>query len=208
MSLPRPIEPLEIAPLTPDRWPDFERLFGLYGASSGCWCMYWRYPAGGGYTAGKGEPNKLALHAIVESGHVPGLLAYVHGIPAAWVAVSPRSEYPRLENSKWLYPVDGKPVWSIPCFFIHRGFRRQHLLAPMIHAAIEFARANGAVMVEAYPVDTQLPNASSNRFTGLLDVFKECGFEEVARRGDRPIVRKALQPVQPGGGVEPNIKED
>jgi hypothetical protein len=78
----------------------------------------------------------------------------------------------------------------------------------MIHAAIEFARANGAVMVEAYPVDTQLPNASSNRFTGLLDVFKECGFEEVARRGDRPIVRKALQPVQPGGGVEPNIKED
>ena len=29
----------EFAALTPERWPDFERLFGRGGAYGGCWCM-------------------------------------------------------------------------------------------------------------------------------------------------------------------------
>jgi hypothetical protein len=33
---------LEVHPLTPERWADFERLFGPRGAYGGCWCMYWR----------------------------------------------------------------------------------------------------------------------------------------------------------------------
>src|SRR6266700_1605958 len=33
---------LDVFPLTPDRWPAFEDLFGRVGASNGCWCMYWR----------------------------------------------------------------------------------------------------------------------------------------------------------------------
>ena len=94
MPLVQPGDLLQFASLTPDRWSDFERLFGPHGAWSGCWCMYWRYPNGGGYTAAKGEPNWWAMHALVESGKVPGLLAYVKGLAAAWVAVAPRSEYP------------------------------------------------------------------------------------------------------------------
>ena len=33
---------LDIHPLTPDRWDDFEELFGERGAYGGCWCMWWR----------------------------------------------------------------------------------------------------------------------------------------------------------------------
>ncbi|MBO0824979.1 MAG: hypothetical protein J2P27_14165, partial [Actinobacteria bacterium] len=33
---------LSIKPLTTERWPAFEDLFGRAGASNGCWCMYWR----------------------------------------------------------------------------------------------------------------------------------------------------------------------
>jgi hypothetical protein len=33
---------MEIHPLTPDRWDDFEELFGSRGAYGGCWCMWWR----------------------------------------------------------------------------------------------------------------------------------------------------------------------
>jgi hypothetical protein len=33
---------LAILPLTPDLWPALEDLFGKWGASNGCWCMYWR----------------------------------------------------------------------------------------------------------------------------------------------------------------------
>ena len=28
--------------LTPERWADFEELFGERGAAGGCWCMWWR----------------------------------------------------------------------------------------------------------------------------------------------------------------------
>ncbi|MBM4430292.1 MAG: GNAT family N-acetyltransferase, partial [Chloroflexi bacterium] len=28
--------------LTPERWADFEELFGPRGAAGGCWCMWWR----------------------------------------------------------------------------------------------------------------------------------------------------------------------
>ena len=33
---------MEFHPLTPARWPDFEKLFGPSGAYAGCWCMWWR----------------------------------------------------------------------------------------------------------------------------------------------------------------------
>jgi len=38
---------LTIRPVTPDLWPALENLFGKWGASNGCWCMYWRL--GGAY---------------------------------------------------------------------------------------------------------------------------------------------------------------
>ena len=33
---------LEFHPVTPERWSDFETLFGEKGACGGCWCMLWR----------------------------------------------------------------------------------------------------------------------------------------------------------------------
>ena len=36
---------LSFHPLTPERWDDFEALFGPRGACGGCWCMYWRRSA-------------------------------------------------------------------------------------------------------------------------------------------------------------------
>jgi hypothetical protein len=64
-----------IEPLTPERWPDFERLFGPNGACAGCWCMWWRLPRKA-FDAGAGEGNRTAFRAIVETGPRPGLLAY------------------------------------------------------------------------------------------------------------------------------------
>jgi hypothetical protein len=61
---------LAFQPLTPERWPDLERLFGPRGACAGCWCMFWRLPRSE-YEAGKGDPNRQALQEIVESGRVP-----------------------------------------------------------------------------------------------------------------------------------------
>lgn len=73
---------LTIHPLTPERWPDFVRLFGDR-VGGGCWCMGWRLPRQQ-YLRQKGDRNKKAMKAIVQSGEVPGILAYVADEPVGW----------------------------------------------------------------------------------------------------------------------------
>jgi hypothetical protein len=48
-------------------------------------------------------------------------------------------------------------------------------------------------VVEAYPIDTAgAKRSSAELYTGTLAMFERAGFEEVARRGGRPIVRRAV----------------
>jgi hypothetical protein len=51
---------LTIRPVTPDLWLALEDLFGKWGASNGCWCMYWRL---GGAYRGRREENKERLRS-------------------------------------------------------------------------------------------------------------------------------------------------
>lgn len=66
---------LEFHPVTKERWPDFATLFGEKGACGGCWCMLWRLTRKE-FERQKGEANRQAMKTIVESGEIPGLLAY------------------------------------------------------------------------------------------------------------------------------------
>lgn len=121
------VEPLvQILPVTAERWPDLERLFGKQGAYGGCWCMWFRQ-TGAEFTANRGEANRQAMCSIVEAGEIPGLLAYVDGVPAGWVSVGPREAYPLLERSRAAKRVDGEPVWSIVCFYTGRTVPRTRI---------------------------------------------------------------------------------
>ena len=184
------IEQLEILPLTPERWSDFETLFGTNGVY-GCWCMWWRMRNSEFNNAGK-EGRKEAMRTTVRSGKEPGMLAYADGIPVGWVAVAPRVEYPRLETSKTLFPVDDQEVWSIPCFFVQRNYRGFRIMEHLINSAVQYAQKHGAKVIEAYPLDVQDRVSSARIFTGITSIFERCGFSEVARRDYRPILRKAL----------------
>ncbi len=139
----------------------------------------------------KGEANRQALRAIVDRGAVPGILAYQGGKPVGWCAVAPRSEYSRLARSRLFQPLDDQPVWSIVCFFIARTHRRKGLTVALLGAAIDYARQQGARILEGYPVD---PSSTSSpdvfAYTGTLSAFRRAGFQEVARRSPtRPIMR-------------------
>jgi hypothetical protein len=92
----------EFHPVTPEYWDDFVTVFGQNGACSGCWCMYWR-KSRGEWNQGTKDVNRAQIKAIIDSGRVPGLLAYVGGIPVGWVSVAPRDEYPTLNRSRVLY---------------------------------------------------------------------------------------------------------
>lgn len=186
-----------VYPVTPDRWPDLEALFGPTGACAGCWCMWWRLTRAqfGVQARGGGAANRAALKAIIDSGGVPGLLAYQGDAPVGWCAVAPRETYPTLARSTVLGPVDDKPVWSIVCFYIHRKHRRQGLTRALIDAALAYAAAQGARLVEAYPVEPATEKVSSlSGYTGFASTFGDAGFVEVARRSPtRPIMRRAVR---------------
>ena len=179
-----------VLPVTPDRWPDLETLFGEQGAYGGCWCMWWRLKQSE-FSRQTGQGNKQALKAIVDSGEVPGLLAYVGSQPIAWCSVGRRESFGRLERSRTLKRVDDEPVWSIVCFFIARPFRGQGVMAKLLRAAVEYARQHGARIVEAYPVEPEKSLSGYAGYTGVASTFLKAGFAEAARRksGRQPIMR-------------------
>ena len=184
---------IDFKPLTPKRWNDFEILFGERGACGGCWCMLWRLSRKN-FEQQKGEGNRLAMQAIVRSGEIPGILAYESGQPVGWCALAPRERYPALGRSRILKKVDETPVWSISCFFIHKGYRRQGLSVELISAAVNHIAEQGGKVVEAYPYVPKKDHAPPVFiWTGVASAFEKSNFVECARRSEhRPIMRYVI----------------
>jgi GNAT superfamily N-acetyltransferase len=184
---------LTIKPLTPKTWDDFVTLFGSTGACGGCWCMWWRLTRTQ-YEKQKGTGNKRAIRKMIDSGIIPGILAYLNDEPFAWCSIGPREEYTLLERSRVLKRVDDRAVWSIVCFFIKRGYRRRGYLELLIKAALRFAKKKGAKIVEAYPISPKKETADVFVYTGLYSSFKKTGFVEITRRSEtRPIMRYSIK---------------
>src|SRR5262245_58547118 len=181
---------LIIHPLTPDRWADFERLFGPRGACGGCWCTFWRRPRSE-YERDKGAGNRRFMLKVVESGPPPGILGYLDGEPVGWCAVAPREDYPSLGRSRILQPVDDTPVWSVSCLFVRKDQRRRGLSVELLRAAVEHVKKQGGTMVEGYPVEPKIESVpDAFVWHGLASAFLAAGFTECTRRSEtRPIMR-------------------
>lgn len=181
---------LTFHPVTPELWDDFETLFGERGAVGGCWCMWFRLKRSD-FDVKKGEQNKQSMHAIISSGEIPGILAYDQDQPVGWCSVAPREAFPVLDRSWVLKRVDDQPVWSVVCFFIAKDYRQRGLSGILLRAALDYARQNGARIVEGYPVEPKNDSTPDVfAFTGLASTFLQAGFVEVARRSEtRPLMR-------------------
>jgi GNAT superfamily N-acetyltransferase len=184
---------LSIQPVGPDRFADIATLFGPNGANGGCWCMWWRI-SGGQWRTDSGAAKRAAFEAVVRAGQPAGLLAYRDGVPAGWCAVAPRTAYPRLLRSPTLRldPRDGPGVWSVTCFFIHRRHRRSGVARALLPAAVNSSLSAAATAVEGYPIDTGGERrASSDLYTGTVDLFTGAGFTVHSRPGSgRRIVMR------------------
>jgi hypothetical protein len=185
--------PFSFMALTAKRWGDLETLFGPErGASSGCWCLWWRVSRKE-WTALSRKERKERFRSVVETGPPPGILAYRGSCVAGWCAVSPRSATPRFDASRLAAPLENLagPVWAITCFYIGSDFRRCGLMRALAEAACAHAFGQGAMAVEACPIEPRRRLAWGEGHVGLASAFRAAGFEEVARRGPtRPLMRR------------------
>ncbi len=173
---------LEILPATRDRWPDVVTLLGGDG-ERGCWCQAWR---GVRSDIPRSEParNRMLLEAQLaaaesdDGAFAPGLTAYRDGEPVGWCGLGPRAAMPRLVGSRTIPAVDDVPVWSIGCFRIRVGHRRQGVARALLAGAIDYARAMGAPAIEAYPIDAEGQRVDvAFGFVGFTSMFEAAGFE-------------------------------
>lgn len=194
---------VDLRPATAQRWEDLRLLLAPRGGGTdACWCLAWRLPSGEfGPLAGAGREERL--HAMVEAGPPPGLLAYVDGVPAGWCHVGPRTAMARLVRSTTIPAVDDLPVWSVVCFVVRTGYRRRGLAEELLHGAVEYAAAQGAPALEGYPVETGGARISTSlAYAGTTGMFERAGFTRVSAtnatsaRRPRWVMRHSLDGVR------------
>lgn len=74
---------------------------------------------------------------------------------------------------------------------------RRIVSAGEVPGILAYARANGARIIEGYPVEPKKgTTADAFVWTGTAAAFRKAGFREVLRRSDtRPIMRRNVRPV-------------
>jgi GNAT superfamily N-acetyltransferase len=154
--------------------------------------MWWRLKRSQ-FEKQKGEGNKKAMKKIIDSGEIPGILAYAKDQPIAWCSVAPRETFPVLERSRTLKRVDDKPVWSVVCFFVAKPFRCKGVTVELLKAVIKYVGKQGGKIVEGYPVEPKkghMPDVFA--WTGLISAFHKTGFVEVLRRSDTKAIMRYI----------------
>jgi len=185
---------IETKELEPSLWKDLEKLFGDNGACGGCWCMSWRVQKGEDWNAMKGAGAKARMRHLVLSRSAHGIIAYHDGTPVGWCSFGKRQDYFKLDRAPSLKCSDGAKVWSIPCFFVKKEFRRMGVGTQLLEHALKALKKKGALIAEAYPskpynYGKNMPAAFA--WTGTQPMFKKAGFKIAGNRdGGKQRVRK------------------
>jgi GNAT superfamily N-acetyltransferase len=168
--------------LTPDRFEDFADVVNRNRRATHCWCLSHRLTAPEITELGGTGTNhrEMAMRALCEREHPPGVVTYLDGAPAAWCNIGPRVEITRLARSKLIRPVDDAPVWSIVCVVVRSGYRKQGVTEHLLEAAVTYAASRGAPAVEAHPVDPGDERMDlTMAFVGTKRMFAKAGFRVV-----------------------------
>ena len=199
------IEPddLSIVPANHASAEDLGAVFGERDYSSRCNCQRFK-TRGWFWREATDDQRRAQLRDQAncdnpEATSTTGLVAYLGATPVGWVAVEPRTEYPRLLGLPTVWK--GRPgedkeddsVWSVTCFVVRKGYRRRGITYALAAAAADYARANGARALEAYAMLTQPGKEITwgELHVGARQVFAEVGFAEVSR----PSVRRAVMRI-------------
>jgi GNAT superfamily N-acetyltransferase len=191
-----------IVPANEASWDDIVAVFGTADYAAHCHCQ--RFKVLGWMWRDSTEEERTAMFRAQtacgnpDAGSTSGLVAYVEGEPAGWVAVEPRTAYPKLRTSRvpWTgrdEDKDDDSVWAVTCFAVRKGYRGRGLTYLLAQATIDFARDRGARALEAYPMFTQPGKEITwgELHVGPYQAFEEAGFRQVSR----PTVRRAVMRI-------------
>jgi hypothetical protein len=172
---------VEFHPVTRERWPDLDRLFSEsageeLGNPSRCWCMEWRLESHQQWREQAGEANREGMRRFVESGEIPGILAYIDGEPAGWCSISPRPTLIGMRAAGEFRHFENPSVWSVICFYVPEQHRGIGMMRRLLDAATAFAVENGASIVEGYPF---VPEKADDGAGGTTKIFEQAGFVKV-----------------------------
>lgn len=176
-------------PVTSDRLTDLQRFSERHGKFRYCSCMRWRLISGD-YQRSTKESRIAALEDLVLRDTPVGVLAYLDGEPIGWCSIAQRESYAALERFRALPRVDDQPVWSVVCFFVDSHARRHGVTLGLLQAAVEYARSQGAQIVEGYPVE---PGPRLYTYMGAPTTFLRAGFHDVTPPGQaRQVMRYVI----------------
>jgi GNAT superfamily N-acetyltransferase len=192
---------VRVVPANEASWDDIREIFGTSDPGH-CQCQ--RYKVMGWIWRDSTHAERTAAlreQTACDNPDAPqtsGLIAYVDGEPAGWVAVQPRTAYPKLRTLRvpWMgrdEDKDDESIWSVTCFVVRKGYRRRGLTYHLTVAAIDHARGHGARALEAYSMITQ-PNKEitwGELHVGARQVFEEAGFTQVIH----PTIRRVIMRI-------------
>jgi GNAT superfamily N-acetyltransferase len=197
---PIPDESLSIVAANEASWDDLAAIFGTTDAG---YCQCQRFKVVGWIWRDSTLEERTSMLRAQTSCGVPsaattsGLVAYVEEVPAGWVAVEPRTAYPKLRTSRvpWSGRQEDKGddgVWAVTCFVVAKAYRGRGLTYPLAEATIDFARTRGARALEAYPMLTQPGKQITwgETHVGTRQAFSDAGFRQVTHPTPRRVVMR------------------
>ncbi|GLZ28512.1 N-acetyltransferase GCN5 [Lentzea sp. NBRC 105346] len=194
---------IRIVPANEASADDLDAIFGLADYPGRCRCQRFKV-TGWVWRDTTHEQRIAALQAQTRCGDerspvTSGLVAYVDDEPAGWVAVEPRTAYPKLLHGSSPVPWRGRNedkqdagVWAVTCFAVRKGYRGRGLTYHLAEATVAYARERGARALEAYAMITEPGKEITwgELHVGARQVFEEAGFTEVAHPTKRRVVMR------------------
>ncbi len=169
--------PITTKNINPQLWPSIKKLFGETGACGGCWCQSWRTAKDEKWDKIKGNTAKKRFRAQILAGKAHGIVAFDGKEPIGWCAFDKRTDYLRLDRAPSLKCDDADIVWSLPCFFVKKDYRKTGISGLMLGEALKTMKKLGAKIAEGYPQKPRGDMPPPFVWTGLYSTFQKLGFK-------------------------------